>query len=60
MTDKDFKLLEEAGWTVECEDPLEIRYQDGSFATGVAAYSVVHNLRLEKLMVFEGHKCKKS
>ena len=28
--------LQDAGWTVECESPLEIRHTDGSFATGQA------------------------
>jgi hypothetical protein len=31
------KNLEDAGWTVECSLPLEIRHTDGSFASGQAA-----------------------
>lgn len=34
-TDKE--ILEEGGWTIECESPLEIRHKDGSFATGMTA-----------------------
>ena len=33
--------LEDAGWTVECEIPLEIRHKDGSFATGQAGQLLV-------------------
>jgi hypothetical protein len=33
MIDEHRKLLEDNGWTVECESPLEIRHEDGSFAT---------------------------
>lgn len=31
------QILEENGWDVECESPLEIRHSDGSFASGQAA-----------------------
>ena len=41
MNTKEIKLLEENGWTVECESPFEIRYKDGSFATGEAATLVL-------------------
>ena len=40
MTDEQKKLLAENGWTVECESPLEIRHEDGSFATSNAAEMV--------------------
>lgn len=33
--------LEANGWTVECHSPLEIRHEDGSFATGVAAHVLI-------------------
>lgn len=38
------KLLEAYGWFVECESPFEIRHEDGSFATGQAAYIVQDNV----------------
>jgi len=41
MRAKDIKILEQHGWTVECESPLEIRHTDGSFATMKAAHIVV-------------------
>jgi hypothetical protein len=37
MTKNDRNILEAKGWTVECESPLEIRHEDGSFATNKAA-----------------------
>lgn len=36
------KLLEHFGWTIECESPLEISHEDGSFASGQAADMVAH------------------
>lgn len=42
-------LLQVAGWTIECESPLEIRHQDGSFATGQAAKMVISSLEEEPL-----------
>lgn len=41
----DLEILEEAGWTVECESPFEIRHEDGSFATGMAARIVADEFR---------------
>lgn len=41
----DLALLQESGWTVECESPFEIRHDDGSFATENAAKAVVFSLR---------------
>lgn len=35
------KILEMTGWTIECESPLEIRHEDGSFATLNAAKEVM-------------------
>jgi hypothetical protein len=38
LQDDDFqRYLEVNGWTVECESPLEIRHEEGSFATLYAA-----------------------
>lgn len=37
MKKEDIQILEENGWTVECESPFEIRHEDGSFATLQAA-----------------------
>ncbi len=45
MSDGDELILEEAGWTVECESPFEIRHDDGSFATQQAAHIVLQVLR---------------
>lgn len=36
--------LEYHGWTMECENPLEVRHEDGSFATGQAAQTVTDSL----------------
>ena len=44
MNKKDKKILAENGWTVECENPFEIRHEDGSFATGSAAKMVLECL----------------
>jgi len=40
----DINFLKENGWTVECKSPLEIRHEDGSFATLNAAYEIMRNL----------------
>ena len=31
------KYMQEEGWIIECISPLEIRHEDGSFASGQAA-----------------------
>lgn len=41
LYDKAIAELEEDGWTIECESPLEIRHKDGSFATQGAANILV-------------------
>lgn len=41
MTPETLQLLKDAGWTAECESPLEIRHHDGSFATLNAAKMVI-------------------
>jgi len=41
----DEQLLAENGWTLECESPLEIRDDEGSFASGFAARIVLKQLR---------------
>jgi len=41
----DEELLEKWGWSLECESPLEIRYEDGSFASGYAARIVINHLK---------------
>lgn len=41
------ELLEYLGWTVECESPLEIRHEDGSFASGYAAGVLIDHLEEE-------------
>ena len=40
----DEELLEKNGWTVECESPFEIRHEDGSFASMLAADMVLYEL----------------
>ena len=47
MSEKDLELLENAGWTVECESPFEISTKDGSFASGEGAHIVLAYLRQE-------------
>ena len=47
MTNEMEQLLEKEGWTVECESPLEIRHEDGSFATLNAADMVIQYIRNE-------------
>jgi hypothetical protein len=48
MTKEQEKLLERNGWTVECESPLEISTEDGSFARGEAVFCVIHSLETEE------------
>ena len=43
MTDKE--ILEKAGWKIDCESPFEIRHDEGSIATGMAARIVADVLR---------------
>jgi len=40
-------ILEHYGWVVECESPFEIRHEDGSFASGIAACIVMDALQEE-------------
>lgn len=47
MNENDLKLLEEAGWTVECESPLEIWSED-SFAFGASAEAILASLQLQE------------
>lgn len=53
------KLLKDNGWEVECESPLEIRHEDGGFASLYAAQCIVNELQLEKQMR-KLHKAKKA
>jgi len=43
------EILENNGWVVECESPLEIRHDDGSFATMQAAQIVLDSLSNENI-----------
>lgn len=45
MTDNDRRILEEDGWTVDCESPFEISDADGNRATGRAAQYVLEFLK---------------
>jgi len=42
------KILEENGWCLECESPLEIRHEDGSFASGISANYIIRALIEDK------------
>lgn len=57
MNEKTKEILEQGGWSIECESLFEIRHGDGSFATGKAAYLVVDALKEEfnpkKNLLFE-------
>jgi hypothetical protein len=45
MDKKTEQKLKKCGWKVECESPLEIRFEDdGAFATGLAAQLVIESL----------------
>lgn len=49
MNQEDIEFLEENGWIVECENPLEIRNnKTSSFATGYAAMCVFESLKNEE------------
>jgi len=45
---KDQDILERNGWSVDCESPFEISHEDGSTATGQAAYIVIGYLKQNK------------
>jgi len=45
----DKELLKQNGWTIECESPLEIRHENGSFATLNAAETIIFSLKLEDI-----------
>jgi hypothetical protein len=45
MNNEDEILLEENGWEIECTSPFEIRANNGSFASGEAAWIVLWSLR---------------
>ena len=48
MNESTESKLAEYGWTIECESPLEVRHEDGSFASGQAAEIVIDFLMAEK------------
>lgn len=47
MTPEFEKYFEAQGWIMECESPLEIRHEDGSFATYQAAKSVIREIQAQ-------------
>lgn len=53
MKKEDEELLAKSGWVVECESPLEIRREDGSFATMQAAEMVLSVLQEEDSIVWK-------
>jgi len=44
MTAKFIKFIEDDGWSICCESPLEIEHKDGHSATGLAASYVLSSL----------------
>jgi len=46
-------LLKDLGWEIECESPLEIRHEDGSFASGYAAIILYDHLEEENSESFK-------
>jgi len=45
----DEKQLEEHGWIIECESPLEIRHMEtGSFATNIAADIIINQCTADR------------
>lgn len=50
--DEKYQFLEENGWTVECQSPLEISTKDGSFASGEAANMVLDSLIYDNTQTF--------
>lgn len=45
MTEQQVKLLEQQGWRVECQSPIELRHDDtGSSATNHAAWFLLREL----------------
>lgn len=56
----DEKALEENGWELECESPLEIRHEtSGDFASGQAARLVVDSIRGTVVVVAESEQIEK-
>ncbi len=43
-----------AGWSMDCESPLEISHEDGSRATGQAAQMVIQHIKENFIEEFEG------
>jgi hypothetical protein len=41
----DEEILEEHGWTMECQSPFEMSHKDGSRATGQGAYMILRQIR---------------
>ncbi len=47
MNESDIRLLAHNGWVVECESPLEISHEDGSFVSGLFVNSIIEQLKLD-------------
>lgn len=41
MTTEEIKLLEENGWSLECESPLELRHENGSLLTNMNLIKII-------------------
>jgi hypothetical protein len=51
-------MVKEMGWTVECESPIELRHEDGSFASGQAAYVMLNEIHQDWSRLQEENKDK--
>jgi hypothetical protein len=52
-------MVKEMGWTVECESPIELRHEDGSFASGQAAYVMLNEIHQDWSRLQEENKADK-
>lgn len=50
MTNNIEQKLEADGWVIECELPLEIRHEDGSFASMQAAKALTRSYEQEEAL----------
>lgn len=44
----DEKLIEKYGWSLVCHSPFELQHEDGSFASGQAAWTVYREIQEEE------------
>jgi len=48
MCEDDKKILEENGYSVDCESPFEISNENGDQATGECAWIVLQYLKMDE------------